>query len=375
MAVGVARLVSSDPNEVTLAAESPDRWRSVAVADIEAFGGVQFQISGDSLFALFENALKAVRSALSIQARLAQTGPFGRSHLRIGVHIGEVLVQDNQLLGETPAIAAGLVNAAEAGEVLVSLAVRDEAASRLTAAFKDRGVMTLETVSRSINTFRVRSTEPTGAGVDTVAALEATDELQAPGMYGPANEKPPIRQCEPNLAYLDETIGASCGKIGAREERAPAHGPPNRDQAPDNLLSAWAASPQERTHSGQTTAAGVMPASETPAGRRKATSQGAGPVTRPALPSKAAAPPKRDLVQGSEQSLLRQVVNGSTREALTRMLMLRLGPITPVIINRWLDTATTLAELTERLGGEIPSARERAEFLAEAKVLLTRPKT
>ena len=89
--------------------------------------------------------------------------------MRIGVHLGEVLFQDDLPFGESLVIAARLESLAEPGGVLVSSAVMDAVASRISATFEEMGVRSLKHSPRRIATFSVTAA-PGTAGLDITAA-------------------------------------------------------------------------------------------------------------------------------------------------------------------------------------------------------------
>ena len=107
--------------------------RRIAREELAAHGGWLFGMPGDGLFALFESAVDAVRCALETQARLAAMTKFDAVRLRIGIHLGDVLFQDDLPFGETLVIAARLESLADPGGILVSAAVMEAVAPRISA--------------------------------------------------------------------------------------------------------------------------------------------------------------------------------------------------------------------------------------------------
>ena len=109
------------------------------IAEELIFRGWLFGMPGDGIFALFESAIDAVRCALGLQSRLAALPELSALRLRIGVHLGEVLFQDELPFGESLVIAARLESLAEPGGILVSSSVMDAVAPRIAARFVDKG--------------------------------------------------------------------------------------------------------------------------------------------------------------------------------------------------------------------------------------------
>jgi len=156
--------------------------RRIAAEELANHGGWLFGLPGDGIFALFESTVDAVRCALQIQARLRDQPKVHALKLRIGVHLGEVLFQDELPFGETLVIASRLESLAEPGGVLVSAAVFDTVASHISAIFSESGVPRLKHSTRRIETFRVSPPPPTSACPDD-AVLDHT-------VPGPAIARP-----------------------------------------------------------------------------------------------------------------------------------------------------------------------------------------
>ena len=114
--------------------------RQIATEELAKHGGWLFGLPGDGIFALFESAVDAVRCALQIQTKLRDAPKVHALKLRIGVHLGEVLFQDELPFGETLVMASRLEGLAEPGGILVSAAVLDAVASHIVATFSESGV-------------------------------------------------------------------------------------------------------------------------------------------------------------------------------------------------------------------------------------------
>ena len=113
--------------------------RRIAARSWRSHHGWLFGMPGDGIFALFESAVDAVRCALGMLTRLAADPKLDAMRLRIGVHLGEVLFRDGIPFGETLVIAARLESLAEPGGILVSAAVMEAVAPRVSAYFCERG--------------------------------------------------------------------------------------------------------------------------------------------------------------------------------------------------------------------------------------------
>jgi class 3 adenylate cyclase len=135
-----------------------DIWRPA----IEAAGGRLVGTAGDAMLAEFNSAVAAVSAAIDIQERLAlfneSLDDSQRMLFRIGVHLGEVIVdeEDQNIFGDGVNLAARIQGIAEPGGIAVSRAVRDMTELRVDYAFIDAGEHRLKNVSRPIHVFHVR---------------------------------------------------------------------------------------------------------------------------------------------------------------------------------------------------------------------------
>src|SRR6267154_1519243 len=139
---------------------------------IAGYRGRIFTTAGDSVLADFASAVDAVECALAVQAAIAEENaqrPEGeRLRFRIGVHLGDVIVEGDNLLGDGVNIAARLQTLAEPGGIYVSAAVRDQIGTKLPAAFIDRGDQRLKNMAQPLRAFEI--VEP---GAEAAAGLGA----------------------------------------------------------------------------------------------------------------------------------------------------------------------------------------------------------
>ena len=148
-----------------------DIWRPAIVAG----GGRLVGTAGDAMLAEFSSAVAAVSAAIDIQERMAlfneSLDDKQRMLFRIGVHLGEVIVdeEDQNIFGDGVNLAARIQGLAEPGGVAVSRAVRDMTELRIDYAFIDAGEHRLKNVSRPIHVFHVRQ-----AGQAAAAAGQST---------------------------------------------------------------------------------------------------------------------------------------------------------------------------------------------------------
>lgn len=155
--VGYSRLVGLD--EAGTVARVRALFREVAHPEVAKAGGRVFKVVGDGFLAEFPSAVAAVTCAAAIQAATearAATEPEARRILaRIGVHLGDVLVEGTDLFGDGVNVAARLEGLAEPGGVVLSGAVADAVRGRVPQALEDLGERGLKNIERPIRVFRL----------------------------------------------------------------------------------------------------------------------------------------------------------------------------------------------------------------------------
>ena len=150
---------------------------------IAGYRGRIFTTAGDSVLADFASAVDAVECALAVQAAIAEENaqrPEGeRLRFRIGVHLGDVIVEGDNLLGDGVNIAARLQTLAEPGGIYVSAAVRDQIGTKLPIAFIDRGGQRLKNMARPLRAFEI-----VGPGREALAGMIARASLSRRALFG-----------------------------------------------------------------------------------------------------------------------------------------------------------------------------------------------
>ena len=122
------------------------------------YGGRIFGVSGDGLVAEFVSVVEALRCAVEIQKSLSECNSDlpkrQRMAFRIGLHLGDVMVQAGNLFGECVNIAARLERLAEPGGICASDLVRQSVTTRLGYFFEDAGLHQLKNISKPIRVWR-----------------------------------------------------------------------------------------------------------------------------------------------------------------------------------------------------------------------------
>jgi len=145
--VGYSRMVAAD-EAGTLAALRAVR-NEVLDPSVAEHGGRIVKTTGDGLLAEFPSAVDAMRCAMAIQTAMTARALY----LRIGVNVGDVVIEGGDILGDGVNIAARLEAEAEPGGIAFSGAVREYVLGRIDAGFRDGGRRELKNIDRPIQTW------------------------------------------------------------------------------------------------------------------------------------------------------------------------------------------------------------------------------
>ncbi len=149
--------------------ERRDRYWSALERHHEAFGGTIVQRLGDGSMSMFPSALAAVRAAVEAQRELAaQAIP-----VRVGVHVGEVIVEPERLTGDAVNIAARIESFAVPGGVMLSDAAHDQVKNQGDVGLVSLGHFRLKNVGRPFELYAVAAE---GLVVPDPGALEGKGE-------------------------------------------------------------------------------------------------------------------------------------------------------------------------------------------------------
>jgi class 3 adenylate cyclase len=136
--------------------------RAVIDGLIAFHGGRIVSTAGDSVLAEFSSAVEAVRCAVEIQEALKTSNDAlpekSRMQFRVGVNLGDVVVKNDDLLGDGVNVAARLETIAEPGGICISSSVYDQITGKLDLGFLDIGEQVLKNISRPIRVYRVSGT-------------------------------------------------------------------------------------------------------------------------------------------------------------------------------------------------------------------------
>src|SRR5690242_6444361 len=138
--------------------------------------------TGDGLLAEFPSVVDAVRCGVEVQRGMAErNAPLPaeqRVEFRIGINLGDVIAESDDIFGDGVNIAARLEALAEPGGICVSRVVRDQVRDRLDYAFEDLGEQQVKNIARPVRVYTLRP--------EAVTELPATSVLSTASISQPA---------------------------------------------------------------------------------------------------------------------------------------------------------------------------------------------
>ena len=155
---GYSRLMGRDENG-TLARLKAHRSERLAPT-IALHGGRLVKLMGDGALAEFPSAVDALGAAIEFQQAMMEANrdqPVDTAIVfRIGLHLGDLIVEDGDLYGDGVNVAARLEAEAPAGGIVISRTVHEAVAGRLKATFEDLGKLALKNIERPVHAFGVK---------------------------------------------------------------------------------------------------------------------------------------------------------------------------------------------------------------------------
>ena len=174
---GYSRLVERD--EAGTVAALKERRKQVLEPLVAKHQGRIFKVTGDGVLVEFASAVHAVQCAVDLQQAMASANDGlaedRRIVLRIGVNLGDVIVETGDLYGEGVIVATRLESIAEPGNVLLSGAAYDQVKNKISAYFDDLGAQSLKNILEPVRAYRV-------AGRPAAAAAPAKSIVDKPSI-------------------------------------------------------------------------------------------------------------------------------------------------------------------------------------------------
>src|SRR5437762_76527 len=155
--------------------------RELIVPKIGEHKGRIVKTTGDGLLVEFPSVVEAVACAVAVQRGMAERNAGmpeeQRIVFRIGVNLGDIIVEEGDIHGDGVNVAARLEGIAEPGGICLSGTVRDHIGDRLDLTFDDLGEQALKNIARPLRVYRVRlDTGDTGSSVEAIPALALPDK-------------------------------------------------------------------------------------------------------------------------------------------------------------------------------------------------------
>ena len=134
-------------------------YRAVVEESISAHRGHVFSSAGDGVVAEFPSVVEAIRCAVEIQNEIAERNAAvpedGRMQFRIGVNLGDVIAEDNNLYGTGVNVAVRLEQLAEPGGICLSQTVYDQVRKIVEIPFEDIGEHRLKNIAEPVHVYRI----------------------------------------------------------------------------------------------------------------------------------------------------------------------------------------------------------------------------
>ena len=151
--VGYSRLMGND--EAGTLAQLKEIRQAVVDAKIAAHRGRIVKVTGDGVLAEFPSVVNAVSCATEIQTAMRARTPKSAIQFRVGVNLGDVIADGDDIYGDGVNVAARLESVAQPGGIAVSQSVRDHVGNRLGVTFEDRGEQNLKNIEKPVRVYHV----------------------------------------------------------------------------------------------------------------------------------------------------------------------------------------------------------------------------
>jgi adenylate cyclase len=179
---GYSRLMGCD-EEGTLANLKSLR-KTLVDPCIAAHRGRIVKTTGDGMLVEFASAVDAARCAVEVQRGMAAQNAGApldtRIEFRIGIHVGDIIIDDNDIFGDGVNIAARLEGIAEPGGVCISDDAQRQVRGKVEVAFDDMGPQTLKNIAEPMRTWRMKTSGAPASVVARAVPAGTTQSLAPP---------------------------------------------------------------------------------------------------------------------------------------------------------------------------------------------------
>ena len=220
--VGYSRLMEADEEATLLTLKA---YREVIDRRVTDHRGRVFGSAGDSVIADFASPVEAVRCALEIQTELegrnADLAEDRRMRFRIGVNLGDVMAEGDDLFGDGVNVAARLEGLANPGGICISRPVLDQIEGKLQIVFEDTGEHHVKNIKRPVHVWRWPKDSPPKIETQTAndqSAIRPAQPMpnnlprQLSTFVGREREIAEVRQLLSGTSLLTLTGAGGCGK-------------------------------------------------------------------------------------------------------------------------------------------------------------------
>ena len=179
---GYSRLMGTD--EEGTHARLKAHLRELVEPKIKEHRGHTVKNTGDGFLAEFASVVDAVRCAVEIQRGMADREPDvpqeRRIRFRIGINLGDVMVEEHDIFGDGVNVAARLESLAEPGGICISRMVRGNVRDKLDYSFEDLGEQSVKNIARPVRVYRVRDRAGELPGTTVPPATSISQTISAP---------------------------------------------------------------------------------------------------------------------------------------------------------------------------------------------------
>ena len=179
---GYSRLTGSDEEGTHVRLR--ERLRGLVDPKISEHRGKVVKHTGDGVLAEFGSVVDAVRCAIEVQRGMAEqnaTVPqVKRIEFRIGIHVGDIIVDEKDIFGDGVNIAARLEGIAEPGGVCISDDAQRQIRGKVDTAFEDMGSQNLKNIAEPMRAWRLRMNASGSAAAPIEPPVESTQALALP---------------------------------------------------------------------------------------------------------------------------------------------------------------------------------------------------
>ena len=177
---GYSRLMGHD--EAGTLARLKEHRRELIDPKIAEHKGRIVKTTGDGILIEFPSVVEAVACAVAVQLGMAERNVSIREDqrivFRVGINLGDIIVEDADIHGDGVNVAARLEAISEPGGICISATVRDHIGDRLDLAFDDLGEQALKNIARPVRAYRVLLA--TAERAPTISSVETTPTLALP---------------------------------------------------------------------------------------------------------------------------------------------------------------------------------------------------